>query len=106
MSFNIYIKDCEGNQIEVWQTPTSITFEILENAKGDSNKKKDLSALALFEKWVLENCGPKPLKGKDARNPYLINEFNDSVKYIKVKFEHIREEINKNNNKDRLVDYI
>lgn len=106
MSLNIYIVDSEGNEIPFWQTPTSVTERIIRNVKGNSNKEKDLYAVDMLEEWVMNEIAPKPLTGKDARNPFLLELYNREVQSIKDKFKYIREVINKNTNGRRLIGYI
>lgn len=83
MSHNIYII---GYGDYPWQTPTYLTRYVLDNAQGNSPIEKDLSALKLLKEWVQREIYPSPLKGKDARNPYLIkmrkNEINDINNYL------------------------
>lgn len=107
MSLNIYIVDSEGNEIPFWQTPTYVTERIIQNVKGNSNKEKDLHAVDLLEEWVMNEIAPKPLTGKDARNPFLLERHSKEIQELyKNKFEYIRKVINKNINGQRLVGYI
>lgn len=115
MSLNIHIsgEKTEGGWNEnlfPWQTPTSFTKYVIEttekNTKGKSNIEKDLYAMDLLEVWVLEEIVPKPLKGKDARNPFLIKERNDDIEYLKNKLNEIRDFIKKQDGKEQLVSYI
>ena len=106
MSLNIYISDSCGNMIDFWQTPTHATMNVMEKAIGNSIKEEDLKAIDLLEEWALDEFGPKPLNGKDARNPYLKEKYNQEIQIIKIKFDHIREIIEKNTNGKRLVGYI
>lgn len=86
MSMNIYV----GPKMAPWQSPTEVTDRVLAECRGGSFIEQDLSALDLLETWVLETC-VKQLAGKDARNPFLIEQQAESVRTIKAQVDDLRE---------------
>ena len=78
MSMNIYV----GPKMAPWQTPTEVTDRVFI--------EQDLSALDLLEAWVLETS-VEQLVGKDARNPFLIEQQAESVRTIKAQVDDLRE---------------
>lgn len=86
MSMNIYV----GPKMAPWQTPTHVTDRVLAECRGGSFLEQDLSALDLLEAWVLETS-VEPLTGKDARNPFLIEQRAENVKTIKAQVDGLRE---------------
>lgn len=86
MSMNIHV----GPKMAPWQTPTEVTDRVLAECRGGSFIEQDLSALDLFEAWVLETS-VKSLAGKDARNPFLIEQQAESVRTIKAQVDDLRE---------------
>lgn len=87
-----------------WQTPTTVTQRILAAAAGHgSTIEQDLEALDLLEEWVLAECGPEPLKGKDARNPYLAARRDEEIGAIKSRIEQLRAGVRAAGGRARLV---
>ena len=69
MSFNLVLSN-----LNVVQTHTDFTMEMM------SGKYTPLEILALYKRRYVDPYAPKPLQGKDARNPYLIKQHAEDVR--------------------------
>ncbi len=98
MSMNIYV----GPKMAPWQTPTEVTDRVLAECRGGSFIEQDLSALDLLEAWVLETS-VEPLSGKDARNPFLLEQQAESVRTIKAQVDDLREFVRRDGGARRQV---
>lgn len=100
MSHNIIIK---GYGFFPYQTPTYVTNSVLTNCRGKTFLEQDLHCIEQLRQWCHLSYDPKPLQGKNARNPYLIKERNREIQEIDDMVNRIKEFIIKQNGKQRLV---
>lgn len=72
-----------------YQTPTTITLEAI-GAGGAGAEEQDLRTLDFLHRWAHACFDPPPLRGKDARNPFLRAARDEEVMRITETFEKIR----------------
>jgi hypothetical protein len=57
-----------------WQTPTEVTRRLLEHLSPGTVLEQDLEVIERLRAWVHATHDPPPLAGRDARNPYLVEQ--------------------------------
>ena len=101
MSMNIYVEGYPGNF--PWQTPTSVSYEVVRNLKGRSPLEQDLEVIERLRSWIHGLYDPKPLVGKDARNTYLVQRREEEVQELDNRVNEVVLFIRYNSKGKRLV---
>lgn len=79
MSMNLYIKGCPHVRR---QTSSEFTYWALG--------KDRYEVLAAYKRYYLDPYAPKPLEGKDARNPFLIQQHAEVVAEFNQEYEGLK----------------
>lgn len=88
-----------------WQTDTETTEKLLANLAPGTVMEQDFEVIERLRAWAHASFDPKPLIGKDARNPYLVNRRNEEIEEIDYLCNSMRDYIlNHSRGNKRLTD--
>lgn len=97
VSMNLHIEGGLPVGLSLYQTPTEVSYRIIEGASkvGCGGVEHDVAALSIYYRaWVHELYDPPELTGKDSRNAYLQQKRLDKItaldSYVDSLVEHVR----------------
>lgn len=102
MSFNLYCKGFGG----LIQTPTDVTMRLLEAAGVGTVLEQNLKIARAYGEWVHATFDPPELQGKDARNPYLMQERDDEISRLGDHINALQRYIRLNSSTKLLFSYL